>query len=134
MSTGNVWKPLKYLSAKKSMHIITGMSDPGARRTPRATCRSAQTPLMEPGRKNCIFVVHCYKSRCKAAAPSREECCNSLLKKVETHLKNAAAIQEDAIIPIAVGSRDLIAREVHCQKQCYNEYPRELSLSVRRSA
>ena len=90
---------------------------------------SAQAPLIEPGRKNCIF---CGVLKKKVRGSSTKKGTSQLLtEETEIRLKNAAAIsiREDERILIAVGSGDLIAREVHYHKQCYNEYTRELSLS-----
>ena len=103
------------------------MSHAEAQRTRRVTRGSAQAPLIEPGRKNCIF---CGVLKKKVRGSSTKQGTSQLLtEEAEIRLKNAAAIREDDRILIAVGSGDLIAREVHYHKQCYNEYTRELSLS-----
>lgn len=95
--------------------------------TRKSTRRSAQAPVVEPGKKNCLF---CGSLKKKIRGSTSKQGTSQLLtKEAESRLKNAATIRKDERILIAVGTGDLIAREVHYHKVCYNDYTRELSLS-----
>ena len=94
----------------------------------RSTRRSVSAPVIEPGRRNCIF---CGALKKKVPSSSTKQSTSQILtEEAEARLRSAAAIRQDERILIAIGSTSsLIAREVYYHRYCYNEYTRESSLT-----
>lgn len=101
---------------------------PGEREaSSRVTRQSAQAPIIEPGKKNCVF---CGQLKKKVPGSSTKQSTSQLLTDdAEKKLRRAASIRGDDRILIAIsGVGDLVSREVHYHRHCYQAYTREVSL------
>ena len=91
--------------------------------TPRATRQSVSDPIVEPGRKDCIF---CRKLLLgKKHKYQKTSQCQSL--NAAQKVLDAAEVRENNAIRIAIGSLSCpIAREVHYHRDSFRHYTRVL--------
>eukprot|EP00117_Sycon_ciliatum_P035523 scpid73335/ scgid2362/ len=93
----------------------------------RNTRQSLRAPVVEPGRKNCLF---CGTLKKKLASSTTKQATSQLVTvEAENKLRNAAATRQDQRILTAISSGNLIAREVHYHKSCYHSYTRAETLA-----
>ena len=93
---------------------------------PQRTIRqSLSVPVVEPGRKECIF---CQKFQLgKKHKYQKTSQCQS--HNAAQKVLDAAKLRKDEAIVIAIGSLScLIAREVHYHRHCFREYTRLLEV------